>query len=122
VHTISKSSLFPGATAAGGSSVTGPIPAGGPAPVSGLTTILRISDALFEPLAARQVVAARRSGIQVATNDALLGVAESYLDLQLAAGRLMIAREANANAAALVDLTAPYARPGAGLEADYRRS
>src|SRR5689334_23452304 len=56
VRSISKSSLFLGATAAAGSSVTGPIPAGGPAPVSGLASILRISDAIFEPLAARQAV------------------------------------------------------------------
>jgi len=73
VQTISKSSLFLGATAAGGSSVTGPIPAGGPAQVSGLTTILRISDAIFEPLAARQVVDARQAGLQVATNDRAAG-------------------------------------------------
>ena len=54
VRTISKSSLFLGATAAAGSSVSGPVPAGGPAQVSGLTSILRFSDAIFEPLAARQ--------------------------------------------------------------------
>ncbi len=110
------------ATAAAGSSVSGPVPAGGPAQVSGLTSILRISDAIFEPLAARQVVDARRAGIQVATNDALLGVAEAYLDLQRAAGRLAIAREAATNAETLASLTASYARSGAGLEADHRRS
>ncbi|WP_435021479.1 TolC family protein [Tundrisphaera sp. TA3] len=122
VRTISKSSLFLGATAAGGSSISGPVPAGGPAQVSGLTSILRISDAIFEPLAASQIVEARRSGIAVATNDALLGVAESYLDLQRAAGRLAIAREAASDAQTLADLTASYARTGAGLDADYRRS
>jgi len=122
VQTISKSSLFLGATAASGSSVSGPVPAGGPAQVSGLTSILRISDAIFEPLAARRIVAARRAGIQTATNDALLGVAEAYLDLQAAAGRLAIAREAAANAEALANLTSSYARSGAGLEADHRRA
>ncbi|WP_406698907.1 TolC family protein [Singulisphaera sp. Ch08] len=122
VRTISKSSLFLGATAAAGSSVSGPVPAGGPAQVSGLTSILRFSDALFEPLAARQVVDARRAGIQAATNDALLGVAEAYMDAQLAAGRLAIAREAATNAETLSNLTASYARTGAGLDADYRRS
>jgi outer membrane protein TolC len=122
VQSISKSSLFLGATAAGGSSISGPVPAGGPAQVSGLTSILRISDAIFEPLAARQIVESRRAGIQVATNDALLGVAEAYFDLQLAAGGLAIAREAEANAATLVSITASYARTGAGLDADYRRS
>lgn len=122
VRTISKSSLFLGATAASGSSVSGPVPAGGPAQVSGLTSILRFSDAIFEPLAANQVVAARQAGIRVATNDALLGVAEAYLDLQRAAGGLAIAREAAANAEALATLARSYASSGAGLDADLRRS
>lgn len=122
VKTVSKSSLFLGGTAAAGSSVSGPIPAGGPAQVSGLTSILRFSDAFFEPLAARRVVEARRAGIWSATNDSLLGVSEAYFDLQEAAGRLAISREAAANAGTLVELTASYARTGAGLDADYRRS
>ena len=122
IQTISKSSLFLGGTAAAGSSVSGPVPAGGPAQVSGLTSILRISDAIFEPLAAKQVVSARQAGIQAVTNDALLGVAEAYMDLQQAAGRLAIAREATANAETLASLTASYARSGSGLDADYRRA
>jgi outer membrane protein TolC len=122
VQSISKSSLFLGATAAGGSTVSGPVPAGGPAQASGLSTVLRISDSIFEPLAARRVADARRAGVVTATNDALLGLAESYLDMQQAAGRLAIAREAAANAEALATLTGSYARTGAGLDADYRRS
>jgi len=122
IQTISKSSLFLGGTAAAGSSVSGPVPAGGPAQVSGLTSILRFSDAIFEPLAARQVVDARKASIQIATNDALLGVSEAYLDLQQAAGRLAIAREAATNAETLATLTASYARSGAGLDADYHRA
>ncbi|WP_422923814.1 TolC family protein [Singulisphaera sp. PoT] len=122
VRTISKSSLFLGGTAAAGSSVSGPVPAGGPAQVSGLTTILRFSDAIFDPLAASQVVEARNAGIQTATNDAMLGVAEAYMDLQQASGNLAIAREAAANADQLAALTASYARRGAGLEADHRRA
>ena len=122
IQTVSKSSLFLGGTAAAGSSVSGPVPAGGPAQVSGLTSILRFSDAVFEPLAARRVVEARRAVIQTATNDALLGVAEAYLDLQRAAGTLAIAREAASNAGALAELAASYSRTGAGLEADQRRA
>lgn len=122
VRTISKSSLFLGGTAAAGSSVSGPVPAGGPAQVSGLTSILRFSDAIFEPLAASQVVEARTAGVQAVTNDALLGVAEAYLDLQRAAGTLAIAREAATNAETLAKLTESYSRTGAGLEADHRRA
>ena len=121
VQSISKSSLFLGATAASGASAYGPNPAGGPAPISGLATVLRISDAIFEPMSARRVVAARKAGIQSATNDALLGVSEAYFDLQQAAGTLAIAREAAANAEDLASLTATFARSGAGLEADHRR-
>jgi outer membrane protein TolC len=121
VQSISKSSLFIGANAAAGSSAFGPNPAGGPAPLSGLATVLRISDAIFEPMSARRIVAARKAGILTATNDALLGVSEAYFDLQQAAGTLAIAREAAANAGALASLTATFARSGAGLEADHRR-
>ena len=121
VQSISKSSLFLGATAASGAGAYGPNPAGGPAPISGLATVLRISDAIFEPMSARRVVAARKAGIQSATNDALLGVSEAYFDLQQAAGTLAIAREAAANAEDLASLTATFARSGAGLEADHRR-
>ena len=122
VRQISKSSLFLGGTIAGGNGVTGPVPAGGPAPLGNLTTILRISDAIFQPLAARQVVEARRLGVEVANNDALLGVAEAYFDLQGAAGRLAISREAAGYATTLAEITASFARTGAGLEAEYRRS
>jgi outer membrane protein TolC len=121
VQSISKSSLFLGATAASGSSSYSPVPAGGPPAISGLLSVLRISDAIFEPMSARRVVAARKAGIQTATNDALLAVSESYFDLQQAAGTLAIAREAVANAEALAQITASYARTGAGLEADHRR-
>ena len=62
VRTISKNSLFMGATTALGNSVTGPIPGGGPAPLGNMNTILRISDAIFEPLAARQIVEGRPRG------------------------------------------------------------
>ncbi len=122
VRTISKSSLFLGATAAGGSSVAGPIPAGGPAQVTGLTTVLRFSDAIFLPLAAEQVVDARQARVRTATNDALLGVAESYMGLQRAAGRLAIAREAAAHAERLASITEAFARAGGGLEGDHKRS
>ncbi len=122
VQNISKSSLFLGGTLAGGNGVSGPIPAGGPAPLGSLTTILRFSDAIFQPLAARQMLDARRAGVAVANNDTFLSVAEAYLNLQESVGRLMIAREAAEEADELARLTASFARTGAGLDADYRRS
>ena len=121
VQSVSKSSLFLGGTAAVGQGVTGPVPAGGPAQIGALTSVVRFSDAIFIPLAARQAVAARKAGVQIAQNDALLGVAEAYFDLQRGAGRLAIAREAMAQADELAKVTGSYVRNGAGLEADHRR-
>ena len=46
VRHISKSSLFLGATAALGQGVTGPVPAGGPAPLSSTTAIIRLVGSL----------------------------------------------------------------------------
>jgi outer membrane protein TolC len=122
VRHISKSSLFMGGTLALGNGVTGPIPAGGPAPLGSLTSVLRLSDAIFQPLAARQEVQASRAAVASASNDALLGLSEAYFDLQVAAGRLAIAREAAAHAEALSEITGSFSRTGAGLEADHRRS
>jgi outer membrane protein TolC len=122
VQTISKSSLFVGGMAALGDGISGPVPAGGPPNVGGFSTILRLSDAIFLPMAARRVVDAERAGVSVAVNNAILGVAEAYFDLQAAAGRLAIASEAAANAEVLVELTSSFAESGLGLEADYRRS
>jgi outer membrane protein TolC len=122
VITTSRSALFLTGTAAAGSAIPAAPPGSGYPPVNGLTTILRISDAIFEPLAARRVVASRQARFQAVTNDALLATAQAYFDLQVAAGKLAIAREAAANAERLVDITGSFARSGAGLEADHQRS
>jgi len=122
VVNVNRSSLFLGGTAA--------LPNGFPAPSAGtgypqlnsLSSVLRISDIIFEPLAARRIVAANRAGLVVKTNDALLQVAEAYLDLQQASGRLAVAREAAGNAEALSRITESYVKTGQGLEADHRRA
>ncbi len=87
-----------------------------------MTSVLRISDAIFEPMAARRLLDANRAGLRTATNDAMLQVSEYYFTLQAGIGRLAIAREAAANAGALSAITAAYARLGQGLEADHRRA
>jgi outer membrane protein TolC len=122
VITTSRNSLFLGGTAAMGGNMPAAPPGSGFPPVTGLVSILRISDAIFEPLAARQVAAARQAGIRTTTNDALLKVAEAYLDLQRAAGQLAIVCEGASHADTLVQTIASFTRSGAGLEADYRRS
>jgi outer membrane protein TolC len=122
VQTINRSALFIGGTSALANTIQGPPPGTGIPSVNGMTSVLRISDAIFEPMAARRVLAANQAGFRTATNDALLQVSEAYLDLQYATGQLAIAREAAANAEALVSITAAYARLGQGLEADHRRA
>ncbi len=122
VINVNRSSLFLGGTAA--------LPNGFPAPSAGtgypqlnsLSSVLRISDMIFEPLAARRIVAANQAGLMSRTNDALLEVAEAYLDLQIASGRLAIAREAAAKAEHLAKITEAYAKEGQGTEADHRRA
>ena len=108
-----------GATANGFAAAS---PGTGFPPVNGMASVLRFSDAIFEPLALRRVVNADQAGIQTSINNAMLEVAEAYLDLQEASGRVAIAREAIVNATALSDITGSYARAGQGLEADHRRA
>jgi len=122
VQTIDRSALFIGGTAALANTIQGPPPGTGIPSVNGMTATLRISDAIFTPMAARRVLAADQAGLRTATNDAMLEVADVYFDLQAATGRLAIAREAAANAEALSAITDSYAKLGQGLEADHRRA
>src|SRR5208282_394039 len=56
---------------------------GGPSLTVGL------ADAIYSPLAARQVVASRRADLQAARNDSLFAVAQAFFELQAARGRLL---------------------------------
>src|SRR5262249_50398643 len=55
---------------------------------AGPYAVFALSDAIFAPLASRQVVSARRADIQTASNDTMLAVAESYFNVQQARGEL----------------------------------
>jgi outer membrane protein TolC len=48
-----------------------------------------VTEAIYEPLAAKRVVSAREANVQAARNDALLSVAQAYFALQQARGRLL---------------------------------
>jgi outer membrane protein TolC len=121
IITTSRQSLFVGTTASLANSFPAAPPGSGFPPLNSLSGVLRISDAIYEVRAARRVIAANQAGVGVATNNALLAAAEAYFDLQQASGELAIAREAADNAALLAEITASFARSGAGLEADHRR-
>ena len=122
VQTVSRGSLFLGATATLANGFPAPSPGTGFPALNGLSTVLRLSDAIFEPKAAGRVVAANKAGLRATANDTLLAVAESYFDLQQAAGSLAIAREAEANARSLAYIAGTYAETGQGLKADARRA
>lgn len=122
VQTVSRQSLFLGTTASLANSFPAAPPGSGFPPLNTLSGVLRLSDAIYGTRAARRLIAANEAGVSAALNDSLLAVSEAYFDLQLAAGTLAIAREAAGNAQVLEGITEAFARSGAGLEADHRRT
>jgi outer membrane protein TolC len=54
----------------------------------GAAAIISINDAIFAPLAARQIVRARQADEQAAANDTLVAVSEAYFTVQQARGEL----------------------------------
>jgi outer membrane protein TolC len=92
--------------------------------IPGLWIDVPLTDALFEPLATRYVVANRRAAAQATNNQVLLDVATTYLDLLGAEGRLAVIRQSEADFTEVARLTAAWAKPGIGLlrDADARRA
>lgn len=72
--------------------------------IAGGGAILRVAttDAIFEPLAARQVLRSRRNETQAARNLALKNVAESYFTVQMARGTYAAMTDATERSAELV--------------------
>ena len=68
----------------------------------GVQVFVSSADAIFAPLAARQVVQARAFAIQAARNDAMLSVSEGYFNVQQARGRMAGSEDAVAKAHALL--------------------
>jgi len=114
VFNASRNSLY------GGSGVG--IVGAGPPVVPGLSSRFHLADALFQPLAARQVARARGAAARAATNDTLLDVSLAYLELQRAAHDIGIAEETLQHATQLAEITASYARTGQGLRSDADRA
>jgi outer membrane protein TolC len=101
----------------------------GAAPVA----VFAVTDALFEPLAARQIMRAREADLRTVANDIFLTVAEAYFNVQQARGELAGALDAQERAASLlkqvesltssrVDIVAPSERPRARAELSRRRA
>jgi outer membrane protein TolC len=69
---------------------------------AGPYAVFAISDATFEPLAARQNVRAQNAALQTAQNDSLLAVAEAYFTVQQSRGELAGAEDVARRSAGLV--------------------
>lgn len=72
---------------------------------AGPTAITSLNDAIFQPLAERQVVRARHADVQASRNDTALSVAEAYLAVQQARGDLIGAQDAARRSESLVERT-----------------
>ena len=80
---------------------------------AGRSLSVGLTDAIFDPLAARRVVAARQADLQTARNDVLLQVAQAFFNLQAARGRLL-----GLGASIAAGRAAGELRQGAGPEPD----
>jgi outer membrane protein TolC len=80
-----------------------------------------LTDALFEPLAARQRLVAVRAGAAATANQVLLDVAIRHFDLIQAEASLFLRRESEAESAEIARLTTAYAETGQGFKADADR-
>src|SRR5262249_37613953 len=80
--------------------------------------VFAVTDALFAPLAERQVVRAREAALQTARNDSLLAVAEAYFNVQQARGELAGAIDAARRTEEVVRRTEKLAAGGEGILAD----
>jgi outer membrane protein TolC len=88
----------------------------------GVRLFAHLGDAAYEPLAARQRVAARRADAAAVNNTTLLDVAAAYLALVGAEARLDVLRRGEADLSEVVRLTRVYAEKGQGRAADANRA
>ncbi len=88
---------------------------------AGPYAVFAITDAIFSPLAARQVVRARQAGAQATANDTFFAVAVAYFDVQQARGELAGAEDARRRAEDLVRRTEGLAE-GLALPVEVSRA
>ena len=81
-----------------------------------------LTDAIFEPLAARQQVERARFDASATANQVLLEVAELHFELLAAEADLEVRRESATQEAEVARLTRAYAEAGQGREADAQRA
>jgi hypothetical protein len=95
--------------------------AGSPS-VPGVVANFHLTDAIFQPKAARNAANAREWEARAITNNELHQTAVAYLELLRAGQELAIARDTHQRVENLARLTQAYAKTGQGLESDYDRA
>jgi outer membrane protein TolC len=85
---------------------------------AGPVAVFAITDAIFSPLAQRQIVRAQEAALQTTRNDSLLAVAEAYFNVQQARGELAGALDAAHRTAEVVRRTEKLAAGGEGILAE----
>jgi outer membrane protein TolC len=100
----------------------GPFGSSGTATLPGVNIFCQLTDAWFEPLAARQRVAGARFGAQATSFDILLDVAVLHLALLGNQSILELQRRSEADFYEVYRLTKNYADAGEGREADAHRA
>lgn len=90
--------------------------------VPGLVANFHLTDAIYQPQAARNATFAREWEARATTNDQLHQTALIYLELLKARQELAIAQDTHQRVEKLTNLTQAYATTGQGLESDYDRT
>jgi outer membrane protein TolC len=111
---VDRQSLYvgAGASAVGAGTVT----------IPGVRLTAQVADAVFEPRAARQQVAASNLDALATRNRVLLEVTDRYFALVGAEAAVQAFRQSEADLGRLVDLTVNFARTGEGREGDANRA
>ncbi len=90
--------------------------------VPGIVANFHLTDAIFQPKAARNAAVAREWEARTATNNELHQTALVYLELLRAHQELVIAQDTHERVENLTRLTQAYAKTGQGLESDHDRA
>lgn len=80
------------------------------------------SEILYAKLVAHQLVHARSASVGATRNQALLDIAEGYLDLLAAHAALAVAQETRSHAERLAEVTSSFAKREVGLASDAARA
>ena len=89
--------------------------AAGTTVIPGVQIFGHLGDGIFEPLAARQLVASRNFQAQATSNQVLLEVSRRFLDLARAEGELLALRLSEKDMDQAVQITTHSERPSRGV-------